>query len=315
MVHGTGGSTPTGERNSSCRYCKNPGHVISECLKSKKRNSSHQGSPALLVRVAEQSEKLLEPCVTALSQTVALDASPSSVISTFEPFCSPGSLALDQFSQPISVKLLRDTGSALSLVTKEAAPFLDSCYTGSWVLVNGLTGGSRIPLCQVYLRSSIKSGYVTLGVVDSLPVEGVSLLIGNDLVGDMMFPNVVISSCPTAENNTVQLEVDVPGLFPACAVTRSMSHSTEVEETSEVDEVSLQDCEKSEDNVIQPDHTDLGLSEFFEDSPQPDNLQSSSDGDRNPDVTSFGSSPITRSQLLRQKLSKNQIATTLGLLY
>ncbi|KAG7165014.1 putative SCAN domain-containing protein-like 7, partial [Homarus americanus] len=244
------------------------------------------------------TDPTLRFCIIYPGQTVALDASPSSMISTFEPFCSPGSLALDQFSQPISVKLLRDTGSALSLVTKEAAPFLDSCYTGSWVLVNGLTGGSRIPLCQVYLRSSIKSGYVTLGVVDSLPVEGVSLLIGNDLVGDMMFPIVVISSCPTAENNTVQLEVDFPGLFPACAVTRSMSRSTEVEGTSEVDEVSLQDCEKSEDNLIQPDHTDLGLSEFFEDSPQPDNLQSSSDGGRNPDVTSFGSSPITRSKFI-----------------
>ncbi|XP_076032979.1 uncharacterized protein LOC143020443 [Oratosquilla oratoria] len=173
-------------------------------------------------------------------------------------------VALDQDSPPTSIKLLRDTGSALSLITKYVAALINVCYTGNWVLVNGLTGGSRIPICQVYLRSDIRTGYAQVGVVDKLPVEGVSLLIGNDLAGGTMLPNVIVSSCPSAENNTFQLEADIPGIFPACAVTRSMSHRVEAEisehnEDAHAGVITPQPSENTEDVPTQPDLADLNL--------------------------------------------------------
>ncbi|XP_076030465.1 uncharacterized protein LOC143018769 [Oratosquilla oratoria] len=203
----------------------------------------------------------------------------SSTSSTFEPYCSSGSVALNESSVPIPIKILRNTGSALSLVTKEAVPFLDECYTGSWVLVNGLTGGSRIPLCQLYLQSHIKSGYVTLGVVDRVPVEGFSLLIGNDLAGGVMLPNVMVSSRPTAENNTTQLEEDIPGLFPACAVTRSMSQQTDVPSNESV---------------------------------EGDKPKSNTDENSVTTLTSFGSSPVTRSKLVQLQAEDPELASFLN---
>ncbi|XP_076065247.1 uncharacterized protein LOC143039259 [Oratosquilla oratoria] len=157
--------------------------------------SSTSGTPSLSINVAEQTEVQLDLLSPTNNRPVATaNSSPTS--SPFEPYCSSGSVALTQFSEPIPLKILRDTGSALSLVAKDAVPSIETCYTGNWVLVNGLTGGSRFPLCMLYLRSPITSGYVTLGVVDRLPVKGVSLLIGNDLAGGVMLPNAVVSSRP-----------------------------------------------------------------------------------------------------------------------
>ncbi|XP_076053676.1 uncharacterized protein LOC143032679 [Oratosquilla oratoria] len=301
-------STLTGGR-SYCKYCKRPGHHVDECFKLQQRKVPLQGSPSLSINVAKQSESFLEPCLTAVSPSVVPDNPSSPMLSTFEPFCSSGSVALNQDSPPTSIKLLRDTGSALSLITKDVAALINVCYTGNWVLVNGLTGGSRIPICQVYLRSDIRTGYAQVGVVDKLPVEGVSLLIGNDLAGGTMLPNVIVSSCPSAENNTSQLEADIPGIFPACAVTRSMSRRVEAEisehnEDAHVGVITPQPSENTEDVPTQPDLADLNLGEFFETSPPPGDLhnrfdsENDTEGDNVTTLDSFGSSPVTRSRLI-----------------
>ena len=51
---------------------------------------------------------------------------------------------------------------------------------GESVLIHGVElGFSCVPLHKVFLKSA--SGPITVGVQPSLPVEGVSLLLGNDL--------------------------------------------------------------------------------------------------------------------------------------
>ncbi|XP_076032470.1 uncharacterized protein LOC143020191 [Oratosquilla oratoria] len=259
----TRGSTLTGGR-SYCKYCKKPGHHVDDCFKLQQKKSPLQGSPSLSINVAEQSESFLEPSLTAVSPSVVPDNSSPPMLSTFEPFCSSGSVALDQGSPPTSIKLLRDT-----LITKNVAALIGAYYTGNWVLVNGLTGGPRIPICQVYSRSDVRTGYAQVGVVDKLPVEGVSLLIGNYLAGGTMLHNAVISSCPSAENNTSQLEADIPGIFPACAVTRSMSRRVDTE-----------------------------ISEHKEDAHNRFDIENDSEGDNVTTLDSFGSSPVTRSKLI-----------------
>ena len=101
------------------------------------------------------------------------------------------------------------------------------CYTGETVFIDGVsvTEVCGIPLCDVYLKSGLVTGYVKLGVVDRLPIhtQGISVLLGNDLAGEKMRPCPVVSPYPTSENNTEDLEKKHPSLFPACAVTRSMS--------------------------------------------------------------------------------------------
>nr|XP_027239380.1 uncharacterized protein LOC113830364 [Penaeus vannamei] len=136
---------------------------------------------------------------------------------------SRGFLSVDESCKSSSpVTILRDSAADISLVLKEMVPNPD-CYTGEMIIINGLVGSKSIPICKVYLESKLITGYVNLGVVDNIPSDGISLLMGNDLVGDKVWPCPVVSPCPTEENNTVDLEREYPDLFPACAVTRSAS--------------------------------------------------------------------------------------------
>ena len=73
------------------------------------------------------------------------------------------------------------------------------------------------------LTSDLISGEVKVGVLDSLPVPGVDLLIGNDLMGAKVGVDPIVTVSPESSISTERLEDDFPGIFPSCAVTRSMS--------------------------------------------------------------------------------------------
>nr|XP_027211156.1 uncharacterized protein LOC113804469 [Penaeus vannamei] len=126
---------------------------------------------------------------------------------------SRGFLSVDESCKSSSpVTILRDSAADISLVLKEMVPNPD-CYTGEMIIINGLVGSKSIPICKVYLESKLITGYVNLGVVDNIPSDGISLLMGNDLVGDKVWPCPVVSPCPTEENNTVDLERSIPISF------------------------------------------------------------------------------------------------------
>lgn len=64
------------------------------------------------------------------------------------------------------------------------------------------------------------SGFVTVGIRPTLPVDGVSLLLGNDIAGERVTTNPWLSSLPCSDS-TDQLMQDIP----ACAVTHSRLES------------------------------------------------------------------------------------------
>ena len=90
------------------------------------------------------------------------------------------------------------------------------------VHLTGLRGKfGAVPLREVYWKSDSVNGPVTVCVVSSLPVEGISML-GNDLAANQVKVNPVVSSEPCDEVGLVELEVEV---FPACLVTRAQEHA------------------------------------------------------------------------------------------
>ena len=50
-----------------------------------------------------------------------------------------------------------------------------------------------VPLHTVYLSSDLVSGPVIVRLGSSLPFEGVQLLLGNDLVGDKVVVNPIVT--------------------------------------------------------------------------------------------------------------------------
>lgn len=82
------------------------------------------------------------------------------------------------------IQILRDTGATQSLLLAGAIDLPAPTSPSQVVLLAGLGGEfGAVALREVYLHSGLVSGLVTVGVVPSLPVEGISLLLGNDLAG------------------------------------------------------------------------------------------------------------------------------------
>ena len=133
------------------------------------------------------------------------------------------------------IKILRDAGASQSLLL----PFSDVSFTGTNVLIKGVdsTEFTSIPLYNAHLPSGLASGHVVVGILSPLPFEGVHLLLGNDLAGSKVEVNPLVTDQPSVDPNTDSIEQEIPGLFPSCAVTRSMSQSksTSDDVTTDVD--------------------------------------------------------------------------------
>ena len=134
---------------------------------------------------------------------------------------------------------MRDTGASQSLLLANTLPFSDVSFTGTNVLIKGVdsTEFTSNPLHNAYLSSDLVSGHVVVGILPSLPFDGVHLLLGNDLAGSKVEVNPLVTDKPSVDPNTDSIEQEIPGLFPSCAVTRSMtqSKSTSDDVTTDVD--------------------------------------------------------------------------------
>ena len=112
------------------------------------------------------------------------------------------------------------------------------------MLVSGIQGAvEAAPLREVYLRSDMVNGPVTVGLVPWLPDKGVSLLLGNNLAGSQVHvrpavskvlfeqegtqesehPRPVVSPVPCEQIQ--ELEQEFPEVFTACVycITRAQA--------------------------------------------------------------------------------------------
>ncbi|KAJ8364842.1 hypothetical protein SKAU_G00136730 [Synaphobranchus kaupii] len=121
---------------------------------------------------------------------------------------------------------MRDTGAAQSFVVKTVLPFSSQLATGNSVLVRGIGSTQlNVPLHCVNLESDLVRGEVVVGVLSVLPVEGVDVILGNDLAGALVWgdASVVVTPKPTSSGELDDLAKRYPSVFPACAITRAMA--------------------------------------------------------------------------------------------
>jgi len=231
-----------------CNYCKKEGHVLSDCLKLKrKQQGQNESKPTGLITSSRSIPQFCDYVDDKLqgvkstrdsSYEVSLPSKP--IMETFEPFIHDGFVSLtSDLSYATAVKILRDTGASQSLLLADTLPFSDKSAAGANVLIKGVESSNYtpVPLHNVYLSSNLVSGPVTLGVRPSLPFDGVHLLLGNDLAGDKVAINPLVTEKPCFDQNPDPIEKEIPGLYPSCAVTRAMSRkmATEDDINSDVD--------------------------------------------------------------------------------
>ena len=127
------------------------------------------------------------------------------------------------------IKILRDTGASQSLLLRNTLSFSEESSAGVSVLIKGVNCSeyTPVPLHTVYLSSNLVSGPVKVGVQSSLPFEEVQLILGNDLAGEKVVVNAIVTDKPCLEQYPDPVGKPIPGLYPACVVTRAMSKKKE----------------------------------------------------------------------------------------
>ena len=218
-----------------CNYCKRRGHLRSECFyligNQPSTHDVQQPSPSghivPMQLVSDPHSAAIIPCETGLATSNS-----DRIMEMFEPFIQNGFVSLsDDFSGAKPIRILRDTGSAQSILLQNTLPLSDSTYSGDNVLLKGvdtsLGSYPSAPLHQVYISSSHVNGPVNVGITSSLPIDGIDFLLGNDLAGGKVVANSLVTDMPC---NCQQLD-PVPDLDPAGVVTRASKEQESITDT------------------------------------------------------------------------------------
>ena len=165
----------------------------------------------------------------------------SDYMENYKPFISEGVVSLvgDENSSQ-KVKILRDTGATQSLMLDSVLPLTEKSFTGANVLISGVEMGVlEVPLHEVNIKSSLINGNIVIGMRPSLPVEGISLILGNDLAGEKVMVDPRVVEKPRDDKKTERLAEKFPGIFPASVVTRSMKAKKEAIKEQGKEEIGL----------------------------------------------------------------------------
>ena len=165
----------------------------------------------------------------------------SDYMENYKPFISEGVVSLvgDENSSQ-KVKILRDTGATQSLMLDSVLPLTENSFTGANVLISGVEMGVlEVPLHEVNIKSSLINGNIVIGMRPSLPVEGISLILGNDLAGERVMVDPRVVEKPRDNEKTERLAKKFPGIFPASVVTRSMKAKKEAIKEQGKEEIGL----------------------------------------------------------------------------
>uniref|UniRef100_A0A8C1RHP2 Gypsy retrotransposon integrase-like protein 1 n=1 Tax=Cyprinus carpio TaxID=7962 RepID=A0A8C1RHP2_CYPCA len=238
----------------ACRYCLEKGHWKNECpaLKEKGQRSKPGASRPVALAVSGvrarsefiRTEIRSNPEVGVASSNLSADSlvgsnqySHSEVIEAdvndYSPFITDGFVSLVGSSVKVPVKILRDTGACESFLLESVLPLSSESSTGN-VLVRGIgLQVVTVPLHRIELQSDLVQGEVVIAVRHSLPVDGVHLLLGNNLAGERVWrdvpPPVVVKSVPSIPSGADSSLQSLPEVFPACAVTRAMNRASGTE--------------------------------------------------------------------------------------
>ncbi|MES9950010.1 MAG: RNase H-like domain-containing protein [Candidatus Thiodiazotropha sp.] len=205
-----------------CNYCKQTGHLIADCLALKRKQQRQEG-----LKPTGLTSLRLKPQSCSRDDNISNEkiSQSDSVMEIYEPFLSDGFVSLiGDFAHSTPIKILRDTGASQSLILADTLPFSEKTSSGTSALIQGVECGFvNVPLHNIYLFSDLVTGPVAVGIRPSLPFKGVHLLLGNDLAGDKVVVNPLVTDTPCIDQAPDPIEQEIPDLYPSCAVTRAMA--------------------------------------------------------------------------------------------
>ena len=188
-----------------CHHCKKVGHWKDKCP----LRSNGRASPAMLCAGAQKPESIGQQVEAAGSG--------------FEPFLMDACVSLEGSADVVNVRVLRDTGAKHSFILESALPFSSESQVGDFIVMRGMElGYVPVPRHKVVLQCDLVSGVFPVAVRHALPLEGVDMVLGNDICGSAVWasgpPSPVVVTKPLP-----QIALGRQGVFPVCAVTRAQA--------------------------------------------------------------------------------------------
>ena len=92
----------------------------------------------------------------------------------------------------------------------DTLPFSEKTSSGTSVLIQ--SGFINVPLQNIYLSSDLVTGHVAVGIRPSLPFKGVHLLLGDDLAGDKVVVDPLLTRTPCVDQPPDPIEQEIPDL-------------------------------------------------------------------------------------------------------
>ena len=225
-------SSPT-RKDITCYNCKGKGHIARECPKKSQKKSV-------------------------------------SLISTLDPGSNPDPLFKSYISdilvscpsnrsETLKLKALRDTGCAQSLILSEALPPNFERRNSKFVLLGGFPDATvSTPIENFWVDFKGTKGIRPLAVVDSLPIQGVQCIIGNEFSHGQQCEVPIIGHHPETREIAVVTrskrslikdafdDGDLTDLFRAKNVDRQSRDSPRDKIIEKWDRLSLIDGQKSD---------------------------------------------------------------------
>ena len=161
---------------------------------------------------------------------------------------------------PVEVSILRDTGASQSLLLRSKLPKGVIEATRETVMIEGI-GGKRvkIPLCKITLKSQWKNGPIRVGVVDKLPMKGISLILGNEVRTKKCHPKKMAKiSAINEEKKMARMNAKQEDKMAAEPRGRHKRHGRSQREKVERKEVNLPPLNKQEDKRTSRQKKDEG---------------------------------------------------------
>ena len=141
-------------------------------------------------------------------------------------------MSLSENGETVAVKILCDTGATQSLLVDGTLPLSEQTFVGASVLMIQGVGLDviNIPLHQIFLKSELVSRPVIVGTRHTLPVDGISLILGNDLAGGRVQPDPHVVK---NHNNLLSTNELLAQNFPVCVVTRVAARRAQAQMNSD----------------------------------------------------------------------------------
>ena len=223
-------------RTVVCYKCGKAGHIVIRCQlgKGPERSQTQSGKPQGAVTTTRGNQ-------------------------SYRPWTKKGMIR-GPHGGPVEVSILRDTGASQSLLLREKLPKGVIEVTRETVMIEGISGKRvKIPLCKITLKSQWKNGPIQVGVVDKLPMKGISLILGNEVKTKKCHPcKMTKISAKNEERKMARMNAKHEANMAAEPRARYKLHSRSPSEKVERKEVKLPHLRKQKDKRTSRQRKDEG---------------------------------------------------------